>query len=199
MDTIAGRTAILVWDHIGALVEAPDGKIRIHIAGRKPTSGGSKEEAHAYVEDLREKMLARGNTPIEIPAKKDGTKITLGKKQIAGIYENKDGTQSHALLADGSDVEMEITVDEAMELWNEAVMKEERNKHSTAYTFDPKSAACSDAHGDTWEIYQDPVSQWRWRRIARNGGIVGASCEGYIHMVACISTAKRNGMTCNPL
>lgn len=198
MDTIAGRTAVLVWDHIGALVEAPDGKIRIHIAGRKPTHGGNKVETQAYVEDLREKMLARGNTPIEIPAKKDGTKITLGKKQVAGIYESVDGTQSHALLADGSDMEMEITIDEAIRLWNEAVIREERNKHSARYGVGRRSAACSDTQGNTWEIYEDSASQWRWREIASNGEIVGASGEGYINRSACISNARRNGMTCHP-
>ncbi len=32
---------------------------------------------------------------------------------------------------------------------------------------------------DKWEFYQDSSSEWRWRRIASNGKIVGASSQGY--------------------
>ncbi|MEM6890932.1 MAG: DUF1508 domain-containing protein [Pseudomonadota bacterium] len=54
------------------------------------------------------------------------------------------------------------------------------------------------AGGDTWEIYKDASTHWRWRRTASNGRIVGASSEGYVNKSDCVSNARRNGMTCNP-
>ncbi|MFT6510076.1 MAG: hypothetical protein ACJAVO_002377 [Parvibaculaceae bacterium] len=54
------------------------------------------------------------------------------------------------------------------------------------------------ANGDTWAIYTDNVGEWRWRRTASNGRIVGAASEGYVNKSDCISNAQRNGMTCNP-
>lgn len=35
------------------------------------------------------------------------------------------------------------------------------------------------AQKDKFEVYQDKRGEWRWRRLASNGKIVGASCEGY--------------------
>ncbi len=32
---------------------------------------------------------------------------------------------------------------------------------------------------DKFELYQDKKGEWRWRRKATNGNIVGASSEGY--------------------
>ncbi|MGJ4849166.1 YegP family protein [Bacillota bacterium Meth-B3] len=46
---------------------------------------------------------------------------------------------------------------------------------------------------DRWEFYQDAAGQWRWRRIAPNGKIVGASSEGFSSKQACVENAKRNG------
>jgi len=46
---------------------------------------------------------------------------------------------------------------------------------------------------DTWEIYKDKKNEWRWRRTASNGRIVGASTEGYINKGDCIANAVRNG------
>ena len=46
---------------------------------------------------------------------------------------------------------------------------------------------------DKWEFYTDPKGEWRWRRIASNGRIVGASTQGYVNKADCISNAKRNG------
>lgn len=34
---------------------------------------------------------------------------------------------------------------------------------------------------------------WRWRRIAPNGRIVGASTEGYANISDCQDNARRNG------
>jgi len=48
---------------------------------------------------------------------------------------------------------------------------------------------------DRWEFYKDPLNEWRWRRIAINGKIVGASAEGYKNKQDCIANAKRNGYT----
>jgi uncharacterized protein YegP (UPF0339 family) len=58
-------------------------------------------------------------------------------------------------------------------------------------------ASCKEVNGDTWEIYQSG-REWRWRRTASNGRIVGQSSEGYDNRNDCIANAKRNGMTCNP-
>jgi uncharacterized protein YegP (UPF0339 family) len=55
------------------------------------------------------------------------------------------------------------------------------------------------AGGDTWVIYKDNAADWRWRRTASNGKIVGASTEGYTNKSDCISNARRNGMTCTPV
>lgn len=60
------------------------------------------------------------------------------------------------------------------------------------------SESCTDSRGDTWEVYQDAASQWRWRRKARNGQIVGASSEGYRNKSDCLANARRNGMDCTP-
>jgi len=46
---------------------------------------------------------------------------------------------------------------------------------------------------DTWKFYTDPSGDWRWRRIASNGRIVGASTEGYRNKADCIANARRNG------
>jgi uncharacterized protein YegP (UPF0339 family) len=46
---------------------------------------------------------------------------------------------------------------------------------------------------DKWEFYQDSKKEWRWRRIARNGRIVGASTQGYTNKSDCIENARRNG------
>jgi uncharacterized protein YegP (UPF0339 family) len=46
---------------------------------------------------------------------------------------------------------------------------------------------------DTWEFYQDTENQWRWRRTARNGNIVGAASEGYANKADCEGNARRNG------
>ena len=50
---------------------------------------------------------------------------------------------------------------------------------------------------DKWEFYQDARKEWRWRRIASNGRIVGASSEGYSTRAACVQNARRNGYTGN--
>ncbi|MCK8782620.1 YegP family protein [Rhizobium sp. NTR19] len=59
-------------------------------------------------------------------------------------------------------------------------------------------ATCKETNGDTWEIYQSS-GEWRWRRKASNGKIVGQSSEGYNNKSDCIANARRNGMTCNPV
>lgn len=46
---------------------------------------------------------------------------------------------------------------------------------------------------DKWEFYRDAAGQWRWRRIAPNGRIVGASSEGYYNKADCQANARRNG------
>lgn len=48
-------------------------------------------------------------------------------------------------------------------------------------------------NSDRWEFYQDGQHQWRWRRIASNGRIVGASSQGYANKSDCVENARRNG------
>ena len=58
--------------------------------------------------------------------------------------------------------------------------------------------SCTASNGDKWKIYEDNADEWRWRRTASNGDIVGASTEGYVNKSDCIANARRNGMTCTP-
>lgn len=46
---------------------------------------------------------------------------------------------------------------------------------------------------DKWEIYEDAQGNWRWRRVAANGRIVGASTESYRSRSDCVASARRNG------
>lgn len=46
---------------------------------------------------------------------------------------------------------------------------------------------------DKWEVYKDDVQEWRWRRTAPNGEVVGASTEGYHNRLECLENAHRNG------
>lgn len=46
---------------------------------------------------------------------------------------------------------------------------------------------------DKWEFYKDSEGLWRWRRVAPNGKIVGASSQGYVNKNDCIENARRNG------
>lgn len=46
---------------------------------------------------------------------------------------------------------------------------------------------------DRWEFYKDAAGEWRWRRIATNGEIVGSSSQGYVNKSDCIANAERNG------
>lgn len=44
---------------------------------------------------------------------------------------------------------------------------------------------------DKFEVYQDKRGEWRWRRFATNGKIVGAACEGYKQKSDCEANMKR--------
>ncbi len=46
---------------------------------------------------------------------------------------------------------------------------------------------------DNWEFYQDKKEEWRWRRKAINGEIVGAASEGYKAKKDCENNAIRHG------
>lgn len=59
-------------------------------------------------------------------------------------------------------------------------------------------AECTDSNGDKWELYKDANNDWRWRRTATNGKIVGASTEGYSNRSDCVDNARRNNMSCTP-
>lgn len=48
---------------------------------------------------------------------------------------------------------------------------------------------------DKWEFYKDKRGEWRWRRTAPNGKIVGAAVEGYKNRKNCEENATRNGYT----
>ncbi|MDA0813675.1 MAG: DUF1508 domain-containing protein [Verrucomicrobia bacterium] len=51
---------------------------------------------------------------------------------------------------------------------------------------------------DKWTLYKDKKNEWRWKRVASNGRVVGASTEGYKNRSECIDNAKRNGCTVEP-
>ncbi|MEL6575413.1 MAG: DUF1508 domain-containing protein [Pseudomonadota bacterium] len=44
---------------------------------------------------------------------------------------------------------------------------------------------------DSFEVYQDKRGEWRWRRKATNGQIVGAACEGYKSKADCEANMSR--------
>lgn len=44
-----------------------------------------------------------------------------------------------------------------------------------------------------WLIYQDQLNEWRWRRSATNGEIIGDSSEGYKNRSDCEGNANRHG------
>ena len=46
---------------------------------------------------------------------------------------------------------------------------------------------------DVWQFYKDKQNEWRWRRIASNGRIVGASSQGYQNRLDCVANAEREG------
>jgi len=46
---------------------------------------------------------------------------------------------------------------------------------------------------DKWGFYKDSKGEWRWRRTAPNGEIVGRSSEGYKNRADCEANARRNG------
>jgi uncharacterized protein YegP (UPF0339 family) len=50
----------------------------------------------------------------------------------------------------------------------------------------------SEWDNDKWEFYKDDRGEWRWRRKAPNGRIVGASSEGYKNKKDCIENARRH-------
>ena len=60
------------------------------------------------------------------------------------------------------------------------------------------SSTCIASNGDKWEFYKDSADEWRWRRTASNGEIVGMAHEGYVNKADCIANAKRPGMDCEP-
>lgn len=47
---------------------------------------------------------------------------------------------------------------------------------------------------DGFEMYQDKRGEWRWRRKAQNGQIVGASCEGYKTRGDCEANMSRGAV-----
>lgn len=46
---------------------------------------------------------------------------------------------------------------------------------------------------DIWEFYVDSAGEWRWRLVAPNGEIIGASTEGYKNEADCKANAARLG------
>ena len=47
---------------------------------------------------------------------------------------------------------------------------------------------------DSFEVYQDRRGEWRWRRKASNGKIVGAACEGYSSRADCEANMTRGAV-----
>ena len=56
-----------------------------------------------------------------------------------------------------------------------------------------KGELCMGANQDKWEFYKDANANWRWRRMAPNGKIAGASTEGYQNRSDCETNARRSG------
>lgn len=46
---------------------------------------------------------------------------------------------------------------------------------------------------DKVELCKDKNDKWRWKRIAPNGEVVGASTQGYANKSYCKENARRNG------
>ena len=49
-----------------------------------------------------------------------------------------------------------------------------------------------------WEFYQDKAGKHRWRRIASNGNVIGASSQGYVTPKDCRNNAILNGYPVPP-
>ncbi len=47
---------------------------------------------------------------------------------------------------------------------------------------------------DKFEVYQDKRGEWRWRRTATNGNVVGAACEGYKNRADCEANMNRGAV-----
>lgn len=47
---------------------------------------------------------------------------------------------------------------------------------------------------DKFEVYQDKRGEWRWRRKASNGRIVGAASEGYDRKSDCEANMNRGAV-----
>lgn len=47
---------------------------------------------------------------------------------------------------------------------------------------------------DRWEVYKDKRNEFRWRRIAKNRAVTGASSQSYKAKKDAEANAKRNGM-----
>jgi len=45
----------------------------------------------------------------------------------------------------------------------------------------------------TWEFYKDRSGKWRWKKIASNGKIVGASSESFASKQNALNNARING------
>ncbi len=46
---------------------------------------------------------------------------------------------------------------------------------------------------DQFSFYRDKADEWRWRRTASNGEIIGASTEGYKNLHDCEANASIHG------
>lgn len=46
---------------------------------------------------------------------------------------------------------------------------------------------------DTFEVYKDKRGEYRWRRKASNGNIIGAATEGYVNKADAVANAARQG------
>ncbi len=53
------------------------------------------------------------------------------------------------------------------------------------------------AKKDKITLYEDKAGEWRWRRVASNGNIVGSSSEGYKTKEACKDNAERQFTKCD--
>ncbi len=48
------------------------------------------------------------------------------------------------------------------------------------------------------EIYKDLRGKWRWKLIARNGKVIGASTQGYRHKADCEKNIRQGANELGP-
>ena len=111
------------------------------------------------------------------------------EKKVTGEYDNwefyKDKSGEHRWRRIATNGKIVAAATEGYSSKNHCQANAERH----GYNENPKELG----RNDTWEFYKDKSGEHRWRRIATNKEIVGASSESYVSKGDCLENAKRNG------